>query len=136
MNRICKRGSTYSLALSPWYKIIILEKSVTVQFYPIYKRGKSPRFTIPRFTSPVQSRNTVCPNFSVRLCLRTRGKLMLANFRLKGLVHDNAHAHRLSLQNKFVGSTLNSKLPLPVQSLKILRFIPTSIALAGLVILR
>ena len=24
-----------------------------------------------------------CPNFSVRLCLRTRGKLMLANFRLK-----------------------------------------------------
>ena len=55
---------------------------------------------------------------------------------LKGLVHDNAHAHRLSLQNKFVGSTLNSKSPLPVQSLKILRFIPTSVALAGLVILR
>ena len=28
---------------------------------------------------------------------------------LKGLVHDNAYARRLSLQNKFVGSTLNSK---------------------------
>ena len=55
---------------------------------------------------------------------------------LKGLVHDDAHAHRLSLQNKFVGSTLNSKSPLPVQSLKILRFIRTSVALAGLVILR
>ena len=56
--------------------------------------------------------------------------------RLKGLVHDNAHARRFSLQNKFVGSTLNSKSPLPVQSLKILRFIRTSVALAGLVILR
>ena len=55
---------------------------------------------------------------------------------LKGLVHDNAHACRLALQNKFVGSTLNSKSPLPVQSLKILRFIRTSVALAGLVILR
>ena len=55
---------------------------------------------------------------------------------LKGLVHDNAHARRLSLQNKFVGSTLNSKSPLPVQSLKILRFIRTFVALAGLVILR
>ena len=55
---------------------------------------------------------------------------------LKGLVHDNAHARRLSVQNKFVGSTLNSKSPLPVQSLKILRFIGTSVALAGLVILR
>ena len=54
---------------------------------------------------------------------------------LKGLVHDNAHARRLSLQNKFVGSTLNSKSPLPVQSLKIIRFIRTSVALAGLVIL-
>ena len=55
---------------------------------------------------------------------------------LKGLVHDNAHARRLSLQNKFVGSTLNSKSPLAVQSLTILRFIRTSVALAGLVILR
>ena len=55
---------------------------------------------------------------------------------LKGLVHDNAHARSFSLQNKFVGSTLNSKSPLPVQSLKILRFIRTSVALAGLVILR
>ena len=55
---------------------------------------------------------------------------------LKGLVHDNAHARGLSLQNKFVGSTLNSKSPLPVQSLKILRFIRTSVPLAGLVILR
>ena len=55
---------------------------------------------------------------------------------LKGLVHDNTHARRLSLQNKFVGSTINSKSPLPVQSLKILRFIRTSVALAGLVILR
>ena len=55
---------------------------------------------------------------------------------LKGLVHGNVHARRLSLQNKFVGSTLNSKSPLPVQSLKILRFIRTSVALAGLVILR
>ena len=49
---------------------------------------------------------------------------------LKGLVHDNAHASRFSLQNKFVGSTLNSKSPLSVQSLKILRFIRTSVALA------
>ena len=56
--------------------------------------------------------------------------------KLKGLVHDNAHELRLSLQNKFVGSTLNSKSPLPVQSLKILRFIRRSVALAGLVILR
>ena len=55
---------------------------------------------------------------------------------LKGLVHDNAHARRLSLENKFVGSTLNSKSPLPVQSLKIRRFIWASVALAGLVILR
>ena len=55
---------------------------------------------------------------------------------LKGLVHDNAHGRRLSLQNKFVGSTLNSKSPLPVQSLKILGFIRTSVSLAGLVILR
>ena len=51
---------------------------------------------------------------------------------LKGLVHNNAHARRLSVQNKFVGSTLNSKSPLPVQSLKILHFIGTSVALAGL----
>ena len=56
--------------------------------------------------------------------------------KFKGLVHDNAHARRLSLPNKFVGSTLNSKSPLPVQSLKILRFIRTSVPLAGLVILR
>ena len=55
---------------------------------------------------------------------------------LKGLVLDDAHARRLSLQNKFVESTLNSKSPLPVQSLKILRFTRTSVALAGLVILR
>ena len=58
-----------------------------------------------------------------------------SNFLLKGRDHGYAHARRLSLQNKFVGSTLNSKSPLPVQSLKILCFIPTSIALAGLVIL-
>ena len=64
-----------------------------------------------------------------------KGKLV-NKWLLKGLVHDNAHARRLSLQNKFVGSTLNSKSPLPVQSLKILRFIRTSVALAGLVILR
>ena len=55
---------------------------------------------------------------------------------LKGLVHDNVHARRLSLQNKFVGSTLNLKSPLPVQSLKILRFVRTSVALADLVILQ
>ena len=55
---------------------------------------------------------------------------------LKGLVHDKAHARPVSLQNKFVGSTLNSKSPLPVQSLKILRFIRTSVPLAGLVILQ
>ena len=55
---------------------------------------------------------------------------------LKGRDHGYAHARRLSLQNKFVGSTLNSISPLLVQSLKILRFIPTSVALAGLVILR
>ena len=54
---------------------------------------------------------------------------------LKGLVHDNAHARHLSLQNKFVRSTLNSKSPLPVQSLKILHFIRTSVALGGLVLL-
>ena len=60
----------------------------------------------------------------------------ISNVFLKGLVHDNAHARRLSLQNKFVGSTLNSKSPLAVQSLTILRFIRTSVALAGLVILR
>ena len=87
-------------------------------------------------------------------CSQSYGKLFFSHFslavgihcvlpkpcivisRLKGLVHDNAHARRFSLQNKFVGSTLNSKLPLPVQSLKILRFIRTSVALAGLVILR
>ena len=39
--------------------------------------------------------------------------LYISIFLLKGLVHDNAHARRLSLQNKFVGSTLNSKSPLP-----------------------
>ena len=59
-----------------------------------------------------------------------------SNLLLKGRDHGYAHARRLSLQNKFVGSTLNSKSPLPVQSLKILRFIRTSVALAGLVILR
>ena len=58
------------------------------------------------------------------------------NKSLKGRDHGYAHARRLSLQNKFVGSTLNSKSPLPVQSLKILRFIRTSVALAGLVILQ
>ena len=55
---------------------------------------------------------------------------------LKGRDRGYAHACRLSFQNKFVGSTLNSKSPLLVQSLKILRFTPTSVALAGLVILR
>ena len=68
------------------------------------------------------------------------GNIVEENMRLKNwlkvLVHDNAHARRLSPQNKFVGSTLNSKSALPVQSLKILRFIRTSVALAGLVILR
>ena len=34
---------------------------------------------------------------------------------LKGRDHGYAHARRLSLQNKLVGSTLNSKSPLPVQ---------------------
>ena len=61
---------------------------------------------------------------------------LLSTSTLKGRDHGYAHARHLSLQNKFVGSTLNSKSPLPVQSLKILRFIPTSVALAGLVILR
>ena len=55
---------------------------------------------------------------------------------LKGRDHGYSHARRLSLQNKFVGATLNSKSPLPVQSLKILCFIPTFVALAGVVILR
>ena len=55
---------------------------------------------------------------------------------LEGRDHGCAHARRLSLQNKCVGSTLNSKSPLLVHSLKLLRFIPTSVALAGLVILR
>ena len=50
---------------------------------------------------------------------------------LKGRDHGSTHARRLSLQNKFVGSTLNSKSPLLVQSLKILRFIPTSVASRG-----
>ena len=63
-------------------------------------------------------------------------KVLISLLFLKGLVPDNAHARRLSLQNKFVGSSLNSKSPLPVQSLKILRFIPKSVALAGVVILR
>ena len=63
-----------------------------------------------------------------------RGRGLIETGGLKGLVHDNAHARRLSVQNKFVGSTLNSKSPLPVQTLKILRFIRTSVALAGLVI--
>ena len=57
------------------------------------------------------------------------------DFTFKGCDHGYAHARRLSLQNKFVGSALNSKSPLLVQSLKILLFIPTSVALAGLVIL-
>ena len=47
-----------------------------------------------------------------------------------GRDHGYVHARCLSLQNKFVGSTLNSKSPLPVQSLKILRFIRTAVALA------
>ena len=55
---------------------------------------------------------------------------------LEGRDHGCAHARRLSLQNKCVGSTLDSKSPLLVHSLKLLRFIPTSVALAGLVILR
>ena len=54
---------------------------------------------------------------------------------LKGRDQGYAHARRLSLQKKFVGPTLNSKSPILVQSLKILQFIPTSVALAGLVIL-
>ena len=71
MNRIFKR------------KLVFCKSLFTVQFYPIYKRGKKnqkkkkkkrrpqepilgPRFTSPRFTSPVQSslvqfRNTVFP---------------------------------------------------------------------------
>ena len=57
------------------------------------------------------------------------------DFTFKGCDHGYAHARRLSLQNKFVGSALNSKSPLLVQSLKILLFIPISVALAGLVIL-
>ena len=54
---------------------------------------------------------------------------------LEGRDHGCAHARRLSLQNKCVGSTLDSKSPLLVHSLKLLRFIQTSVALAGLVIL-
>ena len=42
----------------------------------------------------------------------------------------------LILQRLVIEPTLNSKSPLLVQSLKILRFIPTSFALVGLVILR
>ena len=64
------------------------------------------------------------------------GPSKISSTSIKGSDHGYAHARRLSLQNKFVGSTLNSKSPLPVQSLKILRFIRTSVALAGLVILR
>ena len=41
---------------------------------------------------------------------------LLSTSTLKGRDHGYAHARHLSLQNKFVGSTLNSKSPLPVQS--------------------
>ena len=47
---------------------------------------------------------------------------LFGNNVLKGLVHDNAHARRLPPQNKFVGSTLHSKSPLPVQSFENLSF--------------
>ena len=55
---------------------------------------------------------------------------------LKGLDHRYAHARRHALQNKFVGSTMNSKTPVLLQSFKIRRFVFTSVALAGPVILQ
>ena len=57
-------------------------------------------------------------------------------YNLKGLDHGYAHARRHALQNKFVGSTINSKTPLLLQSFKIRRFVFTSVALAGPVILQ
>ena len=82
---------------------------------------------------------SLCPSrrrgFVLKVLSIKRERIFFEKGFLKGLVHDNAHARRLSLRIKFVGSVLNSKSPLPVQSLKILRFIRTSVALAGLVIL-
>ena len=57
------------------------------------------------------------------------------DFTFKVRDHGYAHTRLLFLQNKFVGSTLNSKSPLLVQSLQVLLFIPISVALAGLVVL-
>ena len=65
---------------------------------------------------------------------RVRGQFEIKS--LKGLDHGYAHARRQALKNKFVGSTLNSKSPLLVQSFKIRRFVLTSVALAGPVILQ
>ena len=76
-------------------------------------------------------------NYSLRsIAVFCSARKDLKTLCLKGLIHDNAHARPLSLQNKFIVSTLNSRSPLPVQSSKILRFIRTSVALAGLVLLR
>ena len=90
----------------------------------------------PAVSAQLHKARAFCDHVLTRLIDITRISLLTIRLSLKGLVHDNAHARRLSLQNKFVGSTLNSKSPLLVQSLKILRFIWTSVALAGLVILR
>ena len=69
--------------------------------------------------------------------IRRKATVINSNIKiLKGLDHGYAHARSQALQNKFVGSTLNSKSPLLLQSFKIRRFVLTSVALAGPVILQ
>ena len=56
-------------------------------------------------------------------------------FYLKEAVHRSAHVLCDSVQNKFVGPTLNSKSRTVVQSSSILRFSTSSAALTGLFLL-
>ena len=53
---------------------------------------------------------------------------------LKAAVHRLAHVPCDSVQNKFVGPTVNSKSRTVVQSSSILRFSTSSAALTGLII--
>ena len=121
-----------------WHKRIKLMK---VSDFPSTRTTNSVRLILGsqkgnNFTRTALQESHQTTSFALRPETSSCCNMIPRRTKFKGRDHGYAHARRLSLRNKFVRSTLNSKSPLLMESLKILCFIPTSATLAGLVILR
>ena len=132
------RSSRFQTKQGAWHKRIKLMK---VSDFPSTRTTNSVRLILGsqkgnNFTRTALRESHQTTSFALRPETSSRCNMIPRRTKFKGRDHGYVHARRLSLQNKFVRSTLNSKSPLLMESLKILRFIPTSAALAGLVILR